>query len=248
MHLSLRINPRICGILYNCVSQPVPPCLYPWSSTEVFIYRQFLFSVVLVTTGVTGTLADSHPSPVTNGQDETTLETCNRDRKPNFNYDPGASYSDMVIRQGYTTELKAVIAAANYFNPISVKEDREYIGAIVAYCNRYYFTVKVGEPGQDQVTARIRIPKQATIVAFWHTHGSVDRKRKYFSDVDTQLVKSWKLPFYLSDYTGELKVFSPKDRVLSSHDARNLGLPLKYGYARGSFVRDEAGNKIIVAT
>ena len=151
---------------------------------------------------------------------------------------PASADELFVEEEGYDTELDAVISASNYFNPLSVQEDREYIGAILRHRRQGHFiyTVSSGESGEDQVTARIKIPSDYEITAFWHTHGNHHWTRKYFSDLDTQLAKRWNLPLYMADATGRLRVFNPDDRTLSSTQSRKLGLGANRGYAKGKTV------------
>jgi hypothetical protein len=150
--------------------------------------------------------------------------------------------------QAFATELDAVVAAASYYNPVSVREDREFMGAVLRDGDRYEFTVSAGEPGQDAITARIPIRPGVDIVAFWHTHGARTPSNEYFSAVDTRLVKRWQKPFYLADYTGVLKVMVPGGRTLSAIRARQLGLPARAGYAVGQVVNDASGNPVRINT
>jgi hypothetical protein len=146
--------------------------------------------------------------------------------------------------QWFATELDAVVAATNYYNPVSVRDDREFMGAVLRDGDGYQVTVSAGEPGRDAIRARIPIRPGVDIVAFWHTHGARAPSHEYFSAVDTRLVKRWQKPFYLADYTGVLKVMVPGGRTLSAIRARRLGLPARSGYAVGQVVRDASGNPV----
>ncbi len=143
-----------------------------------------------------------------------------------------------IDEESYSSELDAVISASNYFNPLSIQEDREYIGAILKHKRQGHFiyTVSSGQSGADQVSARIRLPSDYEITAFWHTHGNHHWTRKYFSDVDTQLAKQWNLPFYMADASGRLRVYHPKAPTLSVTQTRKLGLGSHRGYAKGKSV------------
>lgn len=136
----------------------------------------------------------------------------------------------------YASINEAARVAAEIYNPVSIREDREFMGSILQRDGRYVFTVTAGAQGEDTVS--IRIPKQLwpSVVAFWHTHGSAAPHHRFFSDVDTTLVNESGLPFYLADHTGELKIFRPGDATLSPFEAMRLGLPLQYGFALGSLV------------
>jgi len=150
--------------------------------------------------------------------------------------------------QWYASELEAVVSAARQYNPQSIREDREFMGAILRHDDCYTFTVGTGDPGRDRIAVRIEIPADAEVVAFWHTHGARHPSHRYFSDVDTALVDAWQKRFYLADYTGTLKVIAPGMRTLSRHRARRLGLPPRTGYARGDVVSDAGGTPIRIAT
>lgn len=143
-----------------------------------------------------------------------------------------------IEEESYADALSAVIAASNYFNPLSIQEDREYIGAILKHKHQGHFiyTVSSGQSGEDTVSARIKIPAEYEITAFWHTHGNHHWTRKYFSDVDTQLAKQWGLPFYMAEASGKLRVYNPQDPTLSSMRSRKMGLGAQSGYAKGRIV------------
>lgn len=152
--------------------------------------------------------------------------------------DPVTSDELQIDEESYSSELEAVISASNYFNPLSIEEDREYIGAILKHKRQGHFiyTVSSGESGADQASARIRVPSDYEITAFWHTHGNHHWTRKYFSDVDTQLAKQWKLPFYMAEASGRLRVYQPNAPTLSVMQTRKLGLGSNRGYAKGKSV------------
>ncbi|MGH1372239.1 MAG: DUF4329 domain-containing protein [Cellvibrionaceae bacterium] len=146
-----------------------------------------------------------------------------------------------VEEESYPDALTAVIAASNYFNPLSIQEDREYIGAILKHKRQGHFiyTVSSGQSGEDTVSARIQVPAEYEITAFWHTHGNHHWTRKYFSDIDTQLAKQWGLPFYMAEASGKLRVYHPEDPTLSSMRSRKLGLGYNSGYAKGRIVSQQ---------
>ena len=87
-----------------------------------------------------------------------------------------------------------------------------------------------------------------SVVALWHTHGDASPLHQYFSRLDTRLVREHGKPLYLADFTGQLKVFSPGDRTLNRIAAERLGLPAKWGYARGTVVGSANGGRIEIAT
>jgi hypothetical protein len=145
----------------------------------------------------------------------------------------------------FASVKEAVVAAANRYNPISVEQDREFLGAIVLLDGDYRYTVGYGESGQDTVNLRLRLPKNAKVVAFWHTHGDAAPNRRYFSEIDTKLAMQWQLPFYLADYTGALRVFEPgKSRI--RYAGRRSSISRDGSYSKGARVSNEDGSLIRV--
>ncbi len=148
--------------------------------------------------------------------------------------------NDSATSRFFSSELAAVVDAVERYNPISVKEDKEYLGAIFQHkvngLTYYSYSVAAGKSGEDTVTAAIRIPPGSKMVAFWHTHGAEHWSREYFSEVDTNLVRQWDIPMYLASANNELHVFQPSARTMPSMVARNLGLGRRNGIAKGEIV------------
>ena len=148
----------------------------------------------------------------------------------------------------FTDPVEAVIAAADHFNPLSIHEDREYMGAVYRVDEGYSFSVTRGQRGSDTISMAIDKERLKQVVAFWHTHGGAAPQHRYFSSADTGLVERLQRPLYLADYTGYLKVFMPGARTLSVFAARRLGLPSQPGFATGRTVRDQYGRSVKIAT
>ena len=148
----------------------------------------------------------------------------------------------------FSSELEAVIAAMNHFNPDSIVEDREYMGTIFRSGQHFGFSVSAGSRHRDRVSIRVAKDDWDDIAAFWHTHGDSTPSNRYFSDDDTALVNRFRKPLYLGDYTGYLKRFSPGDRRLSPYAARRLGLPSRSGFAIGETVKNESGRVVRIQT
>lgn len=148
----------------------------------------------------------------------------------------------------FPSEKEAVTAAANIYNPQSIREDREYMGAIYKTEQGYRYTVTAGKKRGDKIQIALPSEDFDHVVAFWHTHGNANPRHRYFSDVDTQTVHKFGRSLYLADYTGYLKVFEPGDPVLSLYAARRLGLPAVRGYATGELVKDMRRRSVRVAT
>jgi hypothetical protein len=152
------------------------------------------------------------------------------------------------VSKVYSSEKDAVTAAVNRYNPVSIEQDREFIGAIYQIGEGFKFSVVPGNQGSDQVQIRVSLADLEDIVAFWHTHGNSDRENRYFSDTDTQLVATFSKPLYLGDYTGYLKVFEPEGNTLSMFAAHRLGLPSVRGYSVGELVRDGDSRPVRINT
>lgn len=148
----------------------------------------------------------------------------------------------------FATELEAVLAASNSFNPRSILEDREYMGTIFRCGGKFGYTVSAGAQGADRVSISVASSAWNDVVAFWHTHGDAAPNHRYFSDVDTRTVKRTGKPFYLADYTGLLKVFRTGSRTLTRYAAERFGLPSRSGYGVGELVKDSANRSIRVST
>ncbi len=155
---------------------------------------------------------------------------------------------DALAQQGFLSELEAVKAASDRFNPISIAEDTEFIGAILKRNGQYFYSAQRGAPGRDQVSLHFRYPKTYDLVAFWHTHGAEAKERNYFSDFDTRVVEQTGKPFYLSDFSGELKVFKVGNKILNAWQALRKGLPRQSGFAEGEKVRDRFGKLVMICT
>ena len=159
---------------------------------------------------------------------------------PIYGIYPGQSEGDV---EGFTSEVNAVISASNLFNPASIDQDREYIGAVLERNGKYFYTVGAGDRAQDAVEIRLRIPASYTIISFWHTHGAPAYKRVFFSETDRRLVEIYKKPLYLADFTGNLKVLFPADDSSHSDDhARRT----RDGFLHGSPVRSATGEALNV--
>ena len=146
----------------------------------------------------------------------------------------------------FKSELAAVHAASNLYNPRSIQEDREYMGVILNEAGNFRYTVTPGVRAADGVSIRVPGEDWENVVAIWHTHGAEQSRYQYFSDTDTDLVNSLGKPLYLADYTGKLKVFRAGDGTMGSFRARRLGLPSRAGYAAGSEVMDECNELVSI--
>jgi hypothetical protein len=169
----------------------------------------------------------------------------NHTATPIYGLDPSRPVSDI---QGFDSEIDAVYAATNIYNPLSIDKDKEYLGAILERDGRFYYTVDAGGRAEDTVEIRIRIPTWYSIVAFWHTHGAPAYKRLFFSATDQRLVSYYNKPFYLADYTGSLKVLLPDAGISKLETAINTVPRSRNGFLQGKLVRSENGEVLNICT
>lgn len=148
----------------------------------------------------------------------------------------------------FASELDAVTAAVNYYNPLSIRENREYMGTIYRHGDSFRFSVTAAKKTSDGLAIRLSGDSLLHTVALWHTHGGQKERYRFFSDVDTHTASRTRLPFYLADYTGYLKIYRPGDSTLSPFQARKLGLDFNRGYATGSQVNDEDNRPVLIET
>lgn len=144
----------------------------------------------------------------------------------------------------FATQLEAVRAAADSYNPRSIREDREYVGTIYERGGRFGYTVSARPPREGSWKLAIASADWERVRAIWHTHGDASGQHRYFSNTDTRSAARLAVPFYLADYTGYLKVFRAGDRTLSAFAASRLGLPRQSGFAIGDYVRDAMGRPV----
>ncbi|NKB33485.1 MAG: DUF4329 domain-containing protein [Pseudomonadales bacterium] len=161
---------------------------------------------------------------------------------------PLSAEASINLEGKFESELAALRAAVDIYNPISIQENREFLGTIYRYEDGYSYTVAAGERYSSSFSIRITETQLSTIVGLWHTHGNSSPNHRYFSEDDTRTAEQLNLPFYLADYTGYLKVFTPGDRILPTFAARQLGLGLCKACAIGKHITDEMGRRIRVKT
>lgn len=169
----------------------------------------------------------------------------NHSATPIYGTDPARSDTDAL---GFDNELEAVMAAVNIYNPDSIDRDKEFIGVILERNGFFYYTVGEGNRGEDSVELHFRIPVTYSIVAFWHTHGAPAYKRKFFSETDRRLVSQYNKPFYLADFTGNLKVLLPEKKGSQRAVAVKPAASHRKGYIKGKLVRSEDGGLLKICT
>ncbi len=100
----------------------------------------------------------------------------------------------------------AVYVLSISYHQRSIREDREYIAAILEENCVYRVTVQAGSPGKDEVSMKIRLKKSQALVALWHTHGAPGPMGEWYSPTDSKTARTTDLPFYLTTPRGKIKV------------------------------------------
>jgi len=151
----------------------------------------------------------------------------------------------------YSSHIEAAAAASNRFNPLSIQEDREYVGIVLkSQGDTPYFTYTIsqGSAGANAVPLRIAVPQGFELAAFWHTHGAEHWSRVYFSNADTALAQKWGVPIYLANHVGSLQVFNPDSRTRSTAWAQRKGFGRIAGIAAGDKARAQSGQHFHIET
>ena len=148
----------------------------------------------------------------------------------------------------FTDVVAAVTAAANRYNPISIREDREFMGTVYRDGNRYGYTVSSGRIGSGSSDVYLRLSEFDDIVAFWHTHGRPHPIHAYFSRQDTEVANKFDVPMYLADHNGTLKVYRPGGQMMPQFKIKNTGAMRGSALAEGELVRNRSDRPVHVRT
>ena len=107
---------------------------------------------------------------------------------------------------------------------MSIVDNVEYGGVIYQrHSGGYGYTVYKGEKGMGKISFNLKIPDETTRVAFWHTHGGRGTLKKYYSSRDSKVVRTYEVPFYMSDYTGKLWVLPVEHQKTSRTKGIHVG-------------------------
>jgi hypothetical protein len=147
--------------------------------------------------------------------------------------DRGTSFGCDSRERTFATELAILHALSTCYAERSANEDREYFAAILRRAGGYVFVVDAGGHGVDQVSLRFTPLDGEVFIALWHTHGAGGVHREFFSPTDTALARQLRVPFYLTDPKGALRVFRPGDRMRAPPRGRSTVRP-PFGAAIGT--------------
>ena len=111
-----------------------------------------------------------------------------------------------VESQAFPCIESAVYVLSVSYHQTSIREDREYIAAILEENGVYRVTVQAGQRGKGSVSMRVRRKKTQALAALWHTHGRPGPMRELYSATDSKMVRATGLPFYLTTPRGKIKV------------------------------------------
>ncbi len=111
----------------------------------------------------------------------------------------------------------------------SIREDREYMAAILEENGVYRVMVQAGPPGKHKVRMKIRRKKSQALVAVWHTHGVPAPRRELYSPTDSRMVRTTGLPLYLTTPRGKIK-------VLGQPENGCVGSRVTSGWNRGTII------------
>ena len=109
----------------------------------------------------------------------------------------------------FTSIESAVFDLSHCYLESSLREDREYMAAILNEADIYSVIVQQGTRSRDHVSLKFNRRVSQLFVAMWHTHGAPGLARDLFSVADTTLVNKIQIPFYLTDPTGQIRRYDP---------------------------------------
>ncbi len=112
---------------------------------------------------------------------------------------------DNIESQSFPRIGAALRALSLSYHRRSIREDREYLAAIVEDNGVYRIMVQAGSPGKNAVTMTIRRIKSQTLVALCPTHGEPGRLRERFSATDRKTSRTTGVPLYLHTPRGQHK-------------------------------------------
>ena len=113
--------------------------------------------------------------------------------------------------QAFPRIRAALDALSISYHRRSIREDREYMAAILEDNGVYRVTVQAGRRGKYKVSMKIRRKKSQTLVALWHTHVTPGPRQELFSATDSRTVTTTGVPMYLTTPRGKLKVLGKRE-------------------------------------
>ncbi len=120
-----------------------------------------------------------------------------------------------VESQAFPRIKAALDALSKSYHQRSIREDREYMAAILEENGVYRVMVQAGSPNMNTVTMTLRRKKSQTLVAVWHTHFVRGPMGERFSATDRKTARSIGVPLYLHTTLGQHKCLRIANAALS---------------------------------
>ncbi len=133
----------------------------------------------------------------------------------------------------YASALDAAVDWQNHYNPTSIKQNKEYLGAVYKKDDRYYSTEGVRRSSTGG-SANFTLAKGAIPTADLHTHGAYSRTDHRGLEVRTDKI----------DDDADSDNFSPNDR----RDSQDRNRPMMIGTPSGNYkiYNPQSGNTSVV--
>ena len=112
---------------------------------------------------------------------------------------------DNIESQAFPRIGAALRALSMSYHRRSIREEREFMAAILEDNGVYRVMVQAGSPGKHRVRMTIRRKKSQTLVALWHTHWARVPTGERFSATDRRTARTTGVPFYLHTPRGQHK-------------------------------------------
>lgn len=115
-------------------------------------------------------------------------------------------------QSGFDTLDQAAIVATNWIRYTSIAEGREYAGRIYRRNGVYHFSPPVPGDAHSSQPSESPVPRDATVVAAYHTHGGAfDWSDEYFSQTDLLSTAMSNRPSYVTTPRGHILRADPVD-------------------------------------
>lgn len=128
----------------------------------------------------------------------------------------GPVLTPAVYETTFNDTESAVVYISDKFNQESKSTDKEFMGYVIDCPDGHRVTYAEGQARTGEISIRIAIPKECTLTAVWHTHGSKGKHKHYFSPNDIAIAEQLNVPIYMIDPDDVIRKFSKGDRVRSA--------------------------------
>jgi hypothetical protein len=120
----------------------------------------------------------------------------------------GAANAACLSTDQFDTAESAAIAALNVVNPLSVSDDRVYIGEVFQVDGQYGYAWSRLDPRDDGGRVTLAHSSDAETVALFRTSGrdNVRLNNRSMSSLDRQATRRLDVDYYIADSSGELYI------------------------------------------